>query len=105
MNPGEKANRIAKGNAYVFADEFVYAPNALLPQYVVHIKGGNLETGFYVVDFRDSIKIACDQIQRRYSPEAAKVLQLSVETRNFMRQKIADFYQRVPDEDAALLAS
>lgn len=105
MDVGEKTNRMAEGDAYVFLDEFVYAPNDLLPQYTISRKGGNIQTGFYVVDFRDSIKIACDRIERRYSPDAAKVLQLSVETRHLMRQKIVSFYERVPDEDAALLAS
>lgn len=105
MDTLEKMNRMAKGDAYVFADEFVYAPNALLPEYPINRKGEKFKTGFYVVDFRDSIRIVCDHIQRQYSPDAAKVLQLSVETRDLMRRKIADFYQRIPDEDAAILAS
>lgn len=105
MESGEKANRMAKGEAYVFADEFVYAPNALLPEYTINRKDGKIKTSFYFVDFRDSIKISCDRIKQQYSPEAAKLLQLTIETRDLMRRKIADFYQRIPDEDAAILAS
>ena len=105
MDPGEKANRMAKGEAYVFVDKFIYAPSDLFAEYTINRRDGNLKTRHYVVDFRDSIKISCDRINREYSPGAAKVLQLSVETRELMRRKIASFYQRVPDEDAASLAS
>jgi len=105
MDPGEKANRLAKGEAYVFVEKFVYAPSQLFADFTISRKEGNIKTRYYVVDFRDSIKVACNLIERRYSPGAAKVLQLSVETRELMRRKIASFYQRVPDEDAAILAS
>jgi hypothetical protein len=105
MDSGEKANRMAKREAYIFVDKFVYAPSALFAEYTINRKDGNIKTNYYVVDFRDSIKVACDRINREYSPGAAKVLQLSVETRELMRRKIASFYQRVPDEDAAILES
>lgn len=105
MDPGKKANHMVKGAAYVFQDKFIYAPNDLLPKYTINRREGNIETGCYAVDFRDSIKIGCDHIGRQYSPDAAKVLQLTVETRDLLRRKIVDFYQRIPDEDRAILAS
>jgi len=102
----QKANRLAKGQAYVLLDEFVYAPNELFNEYTVNRRDGNIQTRYYGVDFRDSIKIRCDRITNsKYSPGVSKILQLSVETRELLRRKIVSFYQRVPDEDAALLAS
>ena len=105
MDIGERTNRLAKGEAYVFVEKFVFAPSDLFSEYTINRRDGNIQTRHYVVDFRDSIKIACEHINRDYSPGAAKVLQLSVETRELMRRKIGSFYQRVPDEDAAILAS
>jgi len=106
MTPEKKANIMAKGNAYVFVDKFVYLSSDLFAEYTIHRKDGNIKTRYYVVDFRASNKISCDRIlSPKYSPGACKVLQLSVEIRELMRKKISSFYQRMPDEDAAILAS
>lgn len=104
--PDKLASIMAKGDAYVFVDKFVYEPNQLLPEYTIHKKGGNITTGHYVIDFRTSNRISCDRILNpKYVAGACKVLQLTVETREIMRLKISSFYKRMPDEDAAILAS
>lgn len=106
MQPEKKANMAAMGDGYIFVDKFVYAPSDLFPEYTINRKEGNIKTRYYVVDFRASNKISCDSIKNpQYSPGACKVLQLSVETRELMRRKIASFYRRMPEEDAAILAS
>jgi len=105
LDEEKKANLMAQGESYVFVDKFVYAPHDLFPEYVIHRKEGQVKTRCYVVDFRDSIKIGCDRINRAYVPGPAKILQLSVKTRELMRKKIGSFYQRRPAEDAVLLAS
>ena len=106
MAPEKKAQMLAKGDAYVFVDKFIYKPNDLFAEYTIHRKEGNIKTRYYFVDFRSSNKISCDSIKNpKYSPGACKVLQLSVEIRELMRRKIASFYRRMPDEDAAILAS
>jgi len=106
MLPEKKANMAAKGKAYIFVDKFVYAPSDLFPEYTINRKDGNIKTRYYVVDFRASNKISCDSIKDpKYLPGACKVLQLSVEIRELMRRKIASFYRRMPEEEAAILAS
>ncbi|MGC8494416.1 MAG: hypothetical protein ACP5SH_22060 [Syntrophobacteraceae bacterium] len=105
MDSERKANMVEQGEIYVFLDKFVYAPHDLFDEYPIHRKEAQFKTRCYVVDFRDSIKISCERINRVYAPGEAKVLQLSAETRDLMRRKIGHFYQRRPAEDAALLAS
>jgi len=106
MPPEKKANMAAKGDAYIFVDKFIYAPSDLFQEYTINRKDGNIKTQYYAVDFRSSNKISCDSIKNpQYLPGASKVLQLSVETRELMRRKIASFYRRMPEEEAAILAS
>lgn len=106
MSSEEKVNRLAKDDAYVLVDNFIYAPYALFPEYKVDRRNGNISTGHYYIDFRTSIRISYGQITNpKFQPGPCKVLQLSVETREQLRKKIASFYQRVPAEEAALLAS
>ena len=106
MSAEKKANLMMNGERYVFLDKFIYEPSDLFGEYTIHRKDGNINIRYYVVDFRTSNRINCDRIlSPKFSAGACKVLQLSVETRELMRKKIASFYRRMPDEDAAILAS
>ena len=99
--PEERQQRLEKGMAYVFVELFVYEKNDLFPNYTVHRKKGNLETKYYMIDFRNTYKINCESLKE--NPVEAKCLQLSVQTRSELREKIAYYYGRVPKEDAVLL--
>lgn len=100
MPEEEKAKRLAEGLGYAFVSLFVYEKHDLLPRYTLHRKGGRIETNYYMIDFRNTYKLCCDKIK---SPEDAplesKVLELSVETRQELRNKVAAYYARVPPED------
>lgn len=89
-----------EGDAYAFLDLFIYERHVLLPEYTVHRKEGNVTTRYHMIDFKNSYKIDCDRIN---SPEDAplnkKVLQLSIESRSELREKITKYYSRIPKED------
>ena len=89
---------MSKPTSFAFGDLFVYAPHDLLPRYVDPKKGGP-EMGYYMVDFRRTCRVECAAVTRQQSPVEAKVLQLSIDARGALRDKVADFFGRVPRED------
>jgi len=104
MTAEQKTERLAVGREYAFVNLFVYEKHDLLPKYIVHRpRGKNIETNYYLINFRDIHKLRCDKIK---SPEDAplesKVLQLHVETRKELRGKVASYYGTPPPEDRAL---
>ncbi|MGB6500863.1 MAG: hypothetical protein WBG19_05640 [Thermoplasmata archaeon] len=94
---------LGQGNSYVFDDCFVYEANAIFPAYVLKNKKISLSAvGQYMVDFRSIARIECSQIERNHdAPSGMKLLELSVQTRGQLRDKLAHFFGRVPAEDAA----
>jgi len=104
MDASEKAERLSKEDGYVFVDFFVYHAYHLFPEYTINRKDGNIKSKFYIIDFRKSVRIQCDKILTpKYLPGSAKVLQLTIETRDLLRKKIGSFYQRIPQDDADIL--
>lgn len=98
----EKLKRLnlSKPKSYAFVHYFVYAHHDLLPQYTVHSKHGNVETGYYMVDFRRIYRVECEKVANaKQAPLEIKLLQLSIQTRNELREKIAEYFNRVPEED------
>jgi hypothetical protein len=106
MTDEDRQRKLAEGKAYAFVSYFVYAESPLFPSYSLKLRNTETTTRFHMVDFRDIIKVSCKAvISAQQSPVAAKLLQLSVITRKELREKIAEYYGRVPAEDKALLAA
>ena len=72
---------------------------------MVHKKQGkNIETNYYMADFRNTYKLYCDKIKSsEKAPLESKCLQLSVQARSELRDKISYYYARIPKEDKILL--
>ena len=103
LPPEEKQKRLDVGYAYGFVDFFVYEKNDLFPRYTVNRKDENVETNYYMIDFRNIYKLSCDQIiTPKDAPLESKCLQLSIKARSELRDKIANYYARVPKEDIVL---
>lgn len=101
--PEEKQKRLEVGNAYAFVELFIYEKNDLFPKYTLHRRNGNIETNYYMIDFRNTYKLSCEKIKTpENAPLDSKCLQLSIQTRSELRDKIADYYARVPKEDKIL---
>lgn len=98
--PEEKLERMSAGDAYALVEYFIYAPCDLLPPYPVKGQGGR-EIGHYMIDFRRICRIECNRIVKpEQAPLETKLLQISIETRRELRDKLAWYFGRTPREDA-----
>jgi len=94
----ERSKRIGEGVKYSFAELFIYEKNDLIPPYKLSYKGNpDIITGYYMIDFKDIFTIKSAKIQRNM--EYPKILQLTIETREELRDKIGEYFKRVPQED------
>ncbi|NQE06295.1 hypothetical protein C5S32_10545 [ANME-1 cluster archaeon GoMg1] len=71
---------------------------------MVHKKQGkNIETNYYILDFRNTYKLNCEKIKTlEDAPLESKCLQLPIQARSELRDKIAYYYARIPKEDKIL---
>jgi hypothetical protein len=97
----EKQKRIREGKQYAFSELFIFDQNPLFKKYELNVKGrGKMETGYYRIDFRNIHKVNCDRIvTNSESPLELKCFQLSKDTRSELREKLAYYFARVPEED------
>jgi len=102
MSEEEKQRRFGFPYAphYALLNYFVYAGHDLLPKYVFTSGQGPLEANHYMVDFRRISPLDWKKIvDAKKSPMEVKVLQLTIEARKQLRDKLASYFARVPDED------
>jgi len=110
MTPEEKARRfdMTRPESYTLLDYFVYAPHDLLPQYSLDVlrrgkaeSRGKVETGHYMIDFRKTCRVECKEIVNpKKVPLGAKVLQLTAESRQHLRDKFTYYFNRIPVEES-----
>jgi len=82
--------------AYAFNEVFVFAPNLLLPELEVEIKGEKVKVGYHEIDFREACHIKSPAIKNPETRIAVnKKLQLTDDTREAFRDKLQSYYQRV----------
>lgn len=100
FSPEVKQERLKEGYGYALFDVFIYEKHDLLSKYTVNRRQGNIETNYYMIDFKNIHKTRCDKIiSAKDSPLDSKCLQLSIQTRSELRDKIAYYYARIPKED------
>lgn len=100
FTPEEKQKRLLEGEGYAFKELFVYERNKLFPVYKLKRKQRNIETNYYMIDFKNVYKVNCDRIiDPKNSPLDSKHLQLSIKTRSELRNKVSNYYSRIPIED------
>lgn len=92
----EKLKRIQVGVTYALVDHFIYSAHLSLPTYTINRRDGNISTNYYMIDFRNITRVSSEKV---LSQCGSKCIQLSIQTRSELRDKIANFYQRKPDED------
>ena len=86
--------------AFAFNSFFIYAPHDLLPSYSLNRRGGPVETAHYLIDFSAGCRIECKEIHNaQQAPLQTKLLELTVQARSDLREKMADYFGRVPAED------
>lgn len=101
MDPATRDRKLAEPDGFTLLDMFVYRDHELLPPYKVKTKQqGELTVSACSIDFRKIVSITCDQVQRNSADLlATKRLELTTDSRSELREKIAHFYARVPEED------
>ncbi len=96
----EKQLRLNIGDAYAFVELFIYAPNEIFQEYMVNTRAGKISMRYYMIDFRHAFRVNCSRIiTPNKSPVDSKCIQLSVENRSKLRDKISFYYSRIPTED------
>lgn len=84
---------------------FFLAPSNLYAEYSIGFKKTDIpeiKTRSYCINFREICTINCKQIQHKSIGREilnSKVLQLSNENRNDLRERLKDFFGRVPKKD------
>lgn len=90
------------GKIYTFLHIFIYEGCDLFLKYPVNMKQGeNVQTNYYMIDFRNTYKLYSDKIKSK-APLKSRCLQLSRQARAELRDKISYYYARVPKEDEVL---
>lgn len=105
LNAEEKTNLLEQGEKYIYIEQFVYQKSDLLQEYDYDdpVQKAKIKLGYYMIDFRDVFKVSCDLIKRNNDmPKGLKILELSLDSRNELRNKIKEYY-RTPAEDLALM--
>ncbi|MCP3685578.1 MAG: hypothetical protein GY861_23250 [bacterium] len=98
----EKERRIQEGEVYAETNIFIYALHDLLPKYQYSKKSSEL-TNYHMIDFKATYQVICnDIITPDNSPFDSKILELSIETRAELRNKVASYYGRTPQADEIL---
>ena len=97
----EKAKREAIGLGYAFLNLFIYQEHEVFREYSVNNKRKEeIKTNYFMIDFRNTYKLDCEKIVTPIdAPLEAKILELSIETRSELRNKISFYYGRIPKED------
>jgi len=108
LNDEEQQRRISEGNTYSNANLFIYDKHEILPTYLLSRRRGNeiqeIITGYYMIDFKNIVKVNCDRIvSASDSPSECRLLELTVEVREELRAKLGWYYSRRPQEDQVLL--
>lgn len=114
MSPGkwqkltdkERSSREAEGVTYAFLEVFVYAPAQQLSEYQLEWKDEKQRVGHYMIDFRNTYKVRCPEIQHERTVKSApKILQLSPHSRQDLRKKLSFYYGRMAQEDSPFVES
>lgn len=91
----------SKDVSYALFELFLYGPNPKIPTYNLKYKNNTEEIGSYMIDFRDTFTISSKKIQRGNTYQ--KILELSILSRGELRNKLSNFFNRIPDEDKRIL--
>ena len=101
----EQQRYLAEGINYALLNLFIYDENEIFKKYTLRKR----EITYYMINFKGTYTMKCAMIKRpeELKPEDApiiesKVLQLSIQARSELRDKIVYYYSRIPEEDEIL---
>lgn len=105
IKPEEQRRIIDRGIQYALTELFIYEPAPPLPVYELKSKKwGGMGTGNYMIDFKDICRVGCSSVNGpKQAPVESRILQLTVQSRRDLRNKIGYYFNRTAPEDAVLL--
>ena len=102
LSEDEKQRQREEKKSYVLLSLFIYEKHDLFPKYTLKGK----EINYYMIDFRNTFKLNCEMIKAQDGKQQefnqitkSKFLQLSIEARSQLRDKLSYYYGREPEED------
>lgn len=105
---GDKIKKSIEENEFLYMDiksdewlDMGISDIIYIKKYTINIRDKkNIETNYYMVDFKNIFKINCKKILSSVnSPLNIKKLQLSIQVRGELRDKLSYYYGRIPKED------
>ncbi len=90
-----------QGGTWNYIDKIFYEKHDLFTTYDIQLKGCILKTNFYVVDFNDIYNVECSKIKKNQIDKEilkSKFLELTDNTREEFKEKIAMYFSRPADE-------
>jgi hypothetical protein len=100
LSPKDKDEILIKGPSYSFLSFFVYDEHLIFPNYSIKIRGNEFDIRYYMIDFRTIYSLKCPKITSpEDAPRDTKCLQLSIQSRKELREKIVHFFGRTAQED------
>ncbi len=99
LDPVKKNKLIDQGFSFALLNFFIYEKNNYYPKY----KRRSYETNYYMIDFKMTYHLKCSGIKSNGIVDTiikkAKILQLSIQSRKELREKLSHYYLRVAPED------
>lgn len=102
MSPEKQIEIMNEEPTYCYLELFVYEGCELFDSYSLSYgkQKDIMKTNCYMIDFRSIYKINCEKIQSAVNaPLSVKKRQLSISTRNELRNKISSYFNKTPLED------
>lgn len=99
--PEERRQQLLEiGRAYAFYELFIYQADSAFDEYDITTRNKKtFTTRNYMIDFRNIFYIESKKIQRGHDLSSIKLLQLSINSRKELRDKLTHYFSRIPDED------
>lgn len=95
LNDSQRRENLIAGKDYSLSNTFIYENHDLLPDYLLEYKNSqSAKLNSYAIDFRHIYRI-----EHKKDFRGIKLLQLSISSRNDLRNKMVDFFGRCPEED------
>jgi hypothetical protein len=114
LKPEKQLEILNRPVDYQYNELFVYAEHDKLPPYTVKIGQDSVNSRYYMIDFRKTSRVTCKSIispnTKAFTDEIKqkaldlKILELHPDTRQEFRDKILNYYSRIPDEDQCQMA-
>lgn len=100
MDVDKQRQFLEKGKTYSFIELFAYQGNECFDEYKITTREREVfSSRYYLIDFRNIFYFRSKEVRRGNDFSAIKLIQLSIDTRKELRDKLTNYFARVPEED------